>query len=68
MGWATFWAIFSQTHLVTLAGLEGKVEQNTKDTQRMKRSFFSKVFFQFSKMSNQGFSLQTNPFRNVGIK
>jgi hypothetical protein len=32
MGWATFWAIFSQTHLVTLHRHEAKLVPDTLDS------------------------------------
>jgi hypothetical protein len=36
IGWATFWAIFSLTHLVTLRGPNGK--KCTKETQNVPNS------------------------------
>jgi hypothetical protein len=52
MGWATFWVIFSQTHLVTLylSKEENKAQQqNVKGTWGQSYDhFFSSIFLQFS--------------------
>jgi hypothetical protein len=39
MDWATFWAIFSKTHLVALVGTDDKVHSNSI------QSFFPTDFF-----------------------
>jgi hypothetical protein len=39
MGWATFWAILSKTHLVNLlVGLKDAVQQNATSGSRQKSS------------------------------
>jgi hypothetical protein len=44
MGWARFWAIFSQTHLVTLLGSLKKWLASLKDRNKRQRQKISSGF------------------------
>jgi hypothetical protein len=48
MGWATFWAIFSQTHLVTDCTALGSVTESGFENEKKEKKFahfFLSLFF-----------------------
>jgi hypothetical protein len=58
MDWATFWAIFSKTHLVTMAAIYGSKKNETFLPKRSFCCFISKLIMKKGyKQTHSAFSL-----------